>query len=65
MKKDKYEFSDLLQEESYDYLTEESFYPPSDDRVWKSYIEDINSGDNFLDYCAYIFEILDEEEYYE
>ena len=27
MKKDKYDFSDLLQKESCDYLTEEDFYP--------------------------------------
>lgn len=65
MKKNKYDFSDLLQEKVRDYLTEEDFYPPSDDRYLKSYIEDINGGDNFADYCEYIFEILDEEEYYD
>ena len=65
MKKDKYDFSDLLQEESYDYLTEADFYPPSDDRCLESYIEDINGGDNFADYCEDIFELLDEEEYYD
>lgn len=46
-------------------LTESDFYPPSDDRVWKSYIEDIVGGDNFADYCADFFELLDEEEYFD
>lgn len=62
MSKNKYDFSDLLQEESRDYLTEKDFYPPSDDRVFTSYIEDIDGGDNFADYCEYIFELYEEEE---
>ena len=65
MRKNKYDFSDLLQEESCDYLTEVDFYPPSDDRVWESYVEDIDGGDNFIDYCEYIFELLEEEGYYD
>lgn len=65
MKKDKYDFSDLLQDNSCDYITEESFYPPCDNRILKSFIEDIEGGDNFADYCEYIFEILEEEECYE
>ena len=65
MGKDIYDFSDLLQEETYEYLTEESFYPPSDNRVWQSYVEDIEGGDNFADYCEYIFNLLEEEEHYE
>ncbi len=48
-----------------DVLTEIDFYPPSDDRTWKSNIEDIVNGDNFADYCEEFFEMLDEEEYYE
>ncbi len=51
--------------QSYDYLTEESFYPPSDNRVLESCVEDIDGGDNFADYCEYIFELLDEEGYYD
>lgn len=62
---DKYNFDDLLQEEVCDYLTEESFYPPSDNRVWKSHIEDIDGGDTFADYCEYIFDFLEENGYYE
>ena len=46
-------------------LTEEDFYPPSDDRIWTSNVEDINDGDNFADYCEDFFEMLDEEEYYD
>ena len=62
MSKNKYDFSDLLQEESRDYLTEEDFYPPSDDRVFTSYVEDIDGGDNFADYCKDFFELYEEEE---
>lgn len=52
--------------EDIDYcLTESDFYPPSDNRVWKSRIKDIDGGDNFADYCIEFFEMLDEEEYYD
>ena len=37
----------------------------SDDRVWKSNVEDINGGDNFADFCEEFFEMLDENEYWE
>lgn len=43
-------------------LTEQDFYPPSDDRVWTSNVEDIEDGDNFADYCKEFFDMLDEEE---
>lgn len=46
-------------------LTETDFYPPYDDRVWASNVEDIDGGDNFSDYCIEFFEMLDEEEYYD
>lgn len=62
---DDYDFSDLLQEESCDYITEENFYSPSDNRQLTSYIEDIEGGDNFEEYCKYIFELLEEEGYYD
>lgn len=48
-----------------DELSEQSFYPPIDNRMWQSHIEDIDGGDNFADYCEYIFEILEEEEYFD
>lgn len=46
-------------------LTETDFYPPSDNRVWKSNIEDIDGGDNFADYCQYIFRLYEDEGYYD
>ena len=46
-------------------LTEQDFYPPYDNRVWTSNVEDIKNGDNFADYCKDFFKLLDEEEYYD
>lgn len=46
-------------------LTEQDFYPPSDNRVWKSNVMDIANGDNFADYCNEFFELLDEEEFFD
>ena len=46
-------------------LTEEDFYPPFDNRVWKSNVHDIDEEDNFENYCDYIFEYLDEYDYFE
>ena len=48
-----------------DYLTKKDFYPPFDNRILESYVEDINGGDNFADYCEYIFKIYEEEGYYD
>lgn len=47
------------------YLKEEDFYPPSDDRVLTSYVKDIDGGDNFADYCEYIYRLYENEDYYE
>lgn len=55
----------VLDKQSFDYLTEKSFYPPSDNRVLKSYVKDIVGGDNFADYCEYIFELYEEEGHYD
>lgn len=46
-------------------LREQDFYPPVDNRTWKSNIRDIVGGDNFVDFCEGFFELLDEEEYFE
>ena len=62
---DKYDFSDILAEQDVTELTEKDFYTTSDDRYLESYVEDIDGGDNFADYCEYIFELLEEEGYYE
>lgn len=59
---DKYEH--ILKNKS-TVLTEEDFYPPTDDRVLESYIEDVEDGDNFVDYCKYIFHLYEEEGYYD
>jgi hypothetical protein len=49
----------------YDHiLDEQDFYPPADNRTWKSSVRDVRGGDNFADYCEYFFEMLDEEEYF-
>ena len=61
----KYDFSDILNEQDITELTEQDFYTTSDNRYLESYIEDIDGGDNFADYCEYIFELLEEEGYYE
>lgn len=72
--KEKYKLDDILdkQEYKYDYkslrftsLKEKDFYPPEDNRFWESYVEDIEDGDTFADYCQYIFDLLEEEGYYE
>ena len=61
--KDKY--SKYMSKTHYQCLTEEDFYPPSDDRIFKSNIEDIEDGDNFADYCIEFFKMLEEEGHYE
>ena len=48
-----------------DYLQESDFYSPCDDRFWKSNIEDIEGGDNFADFCAEFFKMLEEEGYWD
>ena len=46
-------------------ITEADFYPQSDNRVMQSYILDIRNGDNFADYCEYIFDLYEEEGYWD
>lgn len=57
-------YLDILIKKDYE-LTEQDFYPASDDRVLTSNVEDIEDGDNFADYCEEFFELLDEEEYFD
>lgn len=61
----KYNFEDITNNYYSGCLTEEDFYPPHDNRRLKSNIKDIVDGDNFVDYCEYIFHLLEEEGYYE
>lgn len=56
---------DLNQSDKDFLLTEIDLYPPSDNRILKSYIEDIDGGDNFADFCEEFFEMLEEEGYYD
>jgi hypothetical protein len=68
MTNDKYNIDDILDElekQADEYLSEESFYTTFDNRVLKSYVEDIDDGDNFADYCKELFELLEEEGYYD
>ena len=68
MRSSNYDVNEILNElnqQTFNCLTEENFYPPSDNRYLKSYVEDIDGGDNFADYCRYIFNVLEEEGYYE
>lgn len=46
-------------------LKESDYYPISNNRIWKSNIDDIEGGDNFADYCEEFFKMLDEEEYWD
>lgn len=57
---------DKTKKQQYYYcLSEADFYTSSDNRVLKSYVEDIDGGDNFADYCEYIFRLYEEEGYYD
>lgn len=47
------------------YLTEESFYPPADNRCLQSLIEDVNDEDNFIEYAKFIYDLYEDEGYYE
>lgn len=64
-RKRKYDFSDLLNEQYTFELIEQDFCAYSDNRVLESYVEDIEGGDNFADYCEDFFELLEEEGYYD
>lgn len=60
--------SKLLTESDFHFLNsrlEDHIYQSSDNRTWKSNVEDIDGGDNFVDFCEDYFELLDEENYWE
>lgn len=61
---DKQYYNNLSQQDDY-CLSEIDFYPPSDSRCLESYVEDIDNGDNFADYCEELFELLEEEGYWD
>ena len=47
------------------YLSEEDFYPPSDDRTLERYIYDTGHTVKFDEYAKYIYDLYEEEDYYE
>ena len=53
-----------LQQDLY-YLSEEDFYPPSDDRTLESYIYDTEYDVGFAEYAKFIYDLYEEEDYYE
>lgn len=55
----------LYEQDSYQTDRDSNGMPLVDDRVWESYVDDIDGGDNFADYCQYIFSVLEEEGYYD
>ena len=58
-------FDNISNEQNFYELSEKDFYFQTDDRTWKSHIEDIDGGDNFADYCEEFFNMLEEEGYYD
>jgi hypothetical protein len=65
---DKKAINDTAKKQQYNNsycLKDSDFYPPSDNRVWKSNVSNIAGGDNFADFCEEFFGLLDEENYYE
>lgn len=42
-------------------LTEKDFYPPSDDRVFVSGVEDIKGGDNYYDYAEWFYNEFEQD----
>lgn len=45
----------------YYVLTEKDFYPPEDDRVYQSGVNDIVDGDNFEDYAKWFYDNYEDE----
>ena len=45
-------------------LSEEDFYPPTDDRTIQSYVEEMYDGE-FDEYAEYIYDLYESEDYWE
>lgn len=45
-------------------LSEEDFYPPTDDRTIQSYVEEVYDGE-FDEYAEYIYDLYESEDYWE
>lgn len=59
-----YEKSNYQHSQYYE-LSEKDFYPPADERVLRSGVNDILNGDNFADFTESFFEHCEEEEIYD
>lgn len=46
-------------------LDEEDFYPPEDNRIYHSGIDDIKDGNNFNDYARDFYDMLSEDGFYD
>ena len=46
-------------------LKDSDFYPPADTRMLCSLIEDIDEENNYLEYAEFIYDLYEEEGYYE
>lgn len=42
-------------------LSEEDFYPPEDNRKYRSYISSVYGGDNFYDYFEWFYDMYEDE----
>ena len=60
-----YTYEDMLEEQDYCPIELDDSLISTDNRVWKSNVNDIKGGDNFADFCEEFFELLDEEGYWD
>ena len=42
-------------------LSEKDFYPPQDNRCWRSGVDDIKGGDNFAEYAEEFYRQYEDE----
>ena len=52
--------SKIYYEISYE-ISEKDFYPPEDNRLYQSGINDIRNGDNFSDYVKWFYNMYENE----
>lgn len=52
-----------MYENEYIELCDQSFYPPADDRLYSSGIDDVLGGDNFDDFVESFWELYEDEIY--
>ena len=45
----------------YHEISEKDFYPPEDNRLYQSWINDIRNGDNFSDYVKWFYSMYENE----